>query len=144
MIEFKDYDDYALFLDDVVDRNTLSEDNDLIFILGKKRFINTCAIYLALQYKYSVDGIVEFIHDDAYCDSDSYCALYISNNMDNINYNNKKYCVNIIDIDDIYNVSFNCGYVRTFINSDNDEKNIFDIVNACLELHDEVMVFNVL
>lgn len=151
MIEFKNYDSYDLFLDDVVNRNTLSRSNDLIIVIGKKGFINTCAIYLALQYEYSIDVVndVNNISNISNVDDVS-VALCVSRNNDCINkdvYNEKRYCMEIVDVDDVCYISMQYDYIRSFINSDNnneESKYMFDVIDMCLESHNEVMVFNVL
>ena len=142
-LEIKDYIDIFEFLDEVNDRNTLSQKDDAVIIYGSREFIYHCIVQLANIYGYKL-GFVSLYYDDNtfgdICDDGEFVLIVGFDGNDNIIHS-----IPVRIIDDnlqrrLLNIPLVFNYIRTFINQDCVEQ---DLVDACLNSHDEVMLFGI-
>ncbi len=133
-LEIKDYDNVFEFIDDVADRNTLSDVNDAVIILGNGDFIHECVIQLADLYEYRIRNVDLFDSDfDVYVLEVyfNYEARRTMMDVTSVNIYCKNWLQPIIE---------NYDYTRVFLNQDYVQQ---DTVDFCLNNCDEIMLFGI-
>ena len=134
-LEIKDYDNVFEFIDDVADRNTLSDVSDAVIILGDVDFIHECVIQLADLYEYRICSVELFDNnfDDVFV-----LEIYF-------NYEARRIMMDVTPVD-IYCKNWlqpiieNYDYTRVFLNQDCVQQ---DTVDFCLKNCDEIMLFGI-
>ena len=151
-LEIKDYTNIFDFMDDMTDRQTLCEDNDIVFVVGDADFIHSVIVYLVTTFS-NKDNIYKISDVELYVDGyNGEYVLEIFNDIDNDGI--IMLCAEPIRVisNDICDV--NCcnngmqriknsifwlsGYSRVFLNQYHIKQ---DIVEKALKECDEVMLF---
>lgn len=135
-LEIKDYDNVFEFIDDVADRNTLSDVNDAVIILGNGDFIHECVIQLADLYEYRICSVNLY---DSVIEGTYMLEVYFDRKMRRTvmdatpigMYGNKTWVEKALPMYD---------YTRVFLNQDCVQQ---DTVDFCLKNCDEIMLFGI-
>ena len=137
-LEIKDYVDIFMFLNEVVDRGTLSQLEDAVMIFGDISFIHRCIVQLANIYGYKIGFVQLYGFDDISTEFVLMVKPDYNGNM-------------IMNVEPVRMYGFNRDtiikdfssyykYTRLFINQNNVKQ---DLIDTCLNKYDEVMLFGI-